>query len=482
MVLVIGVLGAWGKGKTMTLNMLADLIKQDPQSLGLPSVPLNYMNFQSVYMDGYLAIDPPDDLRYVTFDPNHIKGQPPNQYPDLKPRTAPVIDFLSFLRQPRSEVPIMMFLDDVYGWLASYFFGSKFNQIAFRLLAAGRKKNLNIAESSVRFKDVDPRLRALHSHLFLPRFSEAFETVAVERYVVDVFEDKKLNPDIYFSAKAYYGTYDTNEVIESVYESGRGATAVNNLGAIPISTGGQVMALAGNNGHNGHADLGKVGAGLGNDSALRLNQASESGPLGSPAPRPETATPPMSPVDTTPLRPRTMPTAPATTLGDKRIPDGYESYAIGFQWQGQIAAELIAEGYFVRQMFGKNEPDIICYADQELTRPVKVVAVKAYNLVPYSDRYEDPLGMNVTRVTSLSREADRAGAGSGGSWSGKRRHSGASGRTITRADIEPEIRSSKLLGIPCELVIVNTRNGARARFSITDQFDRLPTPSSLNDD
>jgi ABC-type Na+ transport system ATPase subunit NatA len=46
LVLVIGVLGAWGKGKTMTLNMLADLIKQDPVSLGLPSVPLNYMNFK----------------------------------------------------------------------------------------------------------------------------------------------------------------------------------------------------------------------------------------------------------------------------------------------------------------------------------------------------------------------------------------------------------------------------------------------------
>lgn len=448
MVLVIGVLGAWGKGKTMTLNMLADLIRQDPQSLGLPSVPLNYMNFQSVYMDAYLMIDPPDDFRQITFDPNHIKGQPPNQYPHLKPRTAPVIDFLAFLRQPRSEVPIMMFLDDVYGWLASYFFGSKFNQIAFRLLAAGRKKNLNIAESSVRFKDVDPRLRALHSHLFLPRFSEAFETVAVERYVVDVFEDKKLNPDIYYSAKAYYGTYDTNEVIESVYDSGRGATAVNNLGAVPI----------GNDGHNGHA----------NSDPIKISAPDLTPPGGN-----GHATAPIRPADTMMLRPRTMPTAPATALGEKRVPDGYESYAIGFQWQGQIAAEYQAEGYFVRQGFSKTDPDLLCYADAQMARPVKVVAVKAYHLVKSADGFT---------VTPLSSEADRGRVGRGSGWSGTRRHSGASGRTITRSEIEPEIRTSRLLGIPCELVIVNTRNGARATFGITDQFDRLPTPSSLNDD
>jgi len=451
LVLVIGVLGAWGKGKTMTLNMLADLIKQDPVSLGLPSVPLNYMNFKSIYMDGYLMIDPPPDLQRITFDPNHIEGQPPNQYPDLKPRTAPVIDFLEFLRQARSPVPIMMFLDDVYGWLASYFFGSKFNQIAFRLLAAGRKKNLNIAESSVRFKDVDPRLRALHSHLFLPRFSEAFETVAVERYVVDVFEDKKLNPDIYYSAKAYYGTYDTNEVIESVYDSGRGATAVNSLGAVPI-------------GHNGHSDSDPAKETL-PDLALPLGNDGHSAP-----------TAPIRAVDTMLTRPRTMPTAPATALGAKRTPDGYEAYAVGFQWQGQIASEYQSEGYFVRQGFKASDPDLLCYSDREMTKPAKVVAVKAFHLIKSADAFTpDPF-------TPLFSE--RKGLGDGrGSWSsGRKRHVGASGRTITRTDIEPEIRTSRLLGIPCELVIVNTRNGARATFGITDQFERLPTPSSLNDD
>lgn len=58
---------------------------------------------------------------------------------------------------------------------------------------------------------------------------------------------------------------------------------------------------------------------------------------------------------------------------------------------------------------------------------------------------------------------------------------GASGRTIYRRDIEPEVRAAKMLGVECELEIVNMRNGKRVRYKITENFEKVPTPSSLNE-
>jgi len=73
------------------------------------------------------------------------------------------------------------------------------------------------------------------------------------------------------------------------------------------------------------------------------------------------------------------------------------------------------------------------------------------------------------------------GGGGGRGKKEKRKHAAASSRTIYRRDIEPEIRAARILGVPCELVIVNMRNGAKARSTITDAFERVATPSSLNE-
>jgi DNA adenine methylase len=221
MVLVIGVLGAWGKGKTLTLTMLQELAKSDPLSLGFKQAPIIASNYLSKFMDWYVQINP--KIPYV-------------KNPFRSEEEVPVVDLFSFLDQPKSERTYFLFLDDVYAWLASYFFGSSFNQAAFRLLAAGRKKNINIGESSVRFKDVDPRLRALHTHLFLPSFHEESQTVTIERYRVDAFEDVKINPDVYFDASRYWDAYDTTEIIQSVYDRPRPRVASPAPVSVPRSS------------------------------------------------------------------------------------------------------------------------------------------------------------------------------------------------------------------------------------------------------
>lgn len=53
-------------------------------------------------------------------------------------------------------------------------------------------------------------------------------------------------------------------------------------------------------------------------------------------------------------------------------------------------------------------------------------------------------------------------------------------RTIYRREIEPEIRASRLLGVACELTIVNMRNGLRVSYALTDNFEKVSTPQTLN--
>jgi hypothetical protein len=429
-VLVIGVLGAWGKGKTMTNVAIQKEAVEAWWNLGLPSRPQIVSNFLSVYMDAYIAVDPPKDLKTVTFEPTKVEGYNPTApYCDAsgkpyQPRTVPVWSFLEFLRRPRSPVPILMSLDDVYGWLASYFFGSSFNKAAFRLLAAGRKKNINIVESSVRFKDVDPRLRALHTHLFLPRFNPFTEMVTLERYLVDVFEDKRLQPDLHFNARDFYGAYDTNEVIENVYDEGTGSKVVDSRGAsrvvsvvdpsiqsipnLPIPAGGLPHSTV-------------PGASVGARHA-RYNHAS-------------------------------------------RAPDGTRSREIGYQWQGRIADEIEGEGYYCVQGYGKEEADIVVYEDPGLVGPVKVVSVKTNFLVPYNERMaygEDELEAVAGSVAPLSSGSEK-----------RRRQVASSGRRILRSDVEPELAAARELAVPCELVVVNQRNGGRGRWRLSEEFEGM---------
>jgi hypothetical protein len=436
LVLVIGVLGAWGKGKTMTTVAIQKEAVESWWNLGLPSRPQIVSNFLSVYMDAYIAVDPPKDLKTVTFEPSKVEGyNPAAPYVDAtgkpyQPRTVPVWSFLEFLRRPRSPVPILMSLDDVYGWLASYFFGSSFNKAAFRLLAAGRKKNINIVESSVRFKDVDPRLRALHSHLFLPRFNPYSEIVTLERYLVDVFEDKRLYPDLHYSARDFYGAYDTNEVIENVYDEGAGSRVVDSRGASRVVT----TKLATNS-------LPQV-----------ITPQVITSPGGS-----NVVPPPGYANGTTPVR----------LNHALRAPDGTRSREIGFQWQGRVADEIEKDGYSCVQGYGKEEPDIVVYEDAAHERPLKVVSVKSFFLVPYSERMafgEDDLEAVAGAVAPFSpQEGSR----------GKRRQVASSGRRILRSDIEPELQAARGLAVPCELVVVNQRNGGQGRWRVSEEFEGM---------
>jgi hypothetical protein len=422
LVLVIGVLGAWGRGKTITLTMLQDLAKTSPSALGLEQPPKIVSNYLSLYADAYIAVDPPEDLRYVEFVPKDRNGK---DIPNAPRKILPVWNFLEFLKRPRSPVPIALFLDDVYGWLASYFFGSAFNRTAFRLLASGRKKNINIFESSVRFKDVDPRLRALHTHLFLPKHSAQFDTVALERYIVDVFEDRRITPDVYFNAKDYYNAYDTNEVIENVYEEGLGQEAVNHLGSVPVSSSpNQATVIVG-------------------------------------------STPPAARPPAPQRSPRPTPNLTSAPTVNRSV-EGYEALVIGHLWQHKAVCDLEAEGNYCKEAWGERDPDIIVYADEGLSKPLKVVSVKAYYLVPAKDRW--------TFTPPL------AGGGLGGEGQAVRRHSGASGRTIYRKDIQPEINASRILGVPCELWVYNIRNGRGERVEIQDGFERYAAGREISED
>jgi hypothetical protein len=430
LVLVIGVLGAWGKGKTMTNVAIQKEAVEVWWNLGLPSRPQIVSNFLSVYMDAYIAVDPPKDLKTVTFEPTKVEGyNAAAPYCDAsgkpyQPRTVPVWSFLEFLRRPRSPVPILMSLDDVYGWLASYFFGSSFNKAAFRLLAAGRKKNINIVESSVRFKDVDPRLRALHSHLFLPRFNPFTEIVTLERYLVDVFEDKRLHPDLHFNARDFYGAYDTNEVIENVYDEGTGSRVVDSRGV------SRVVSVA--------------------------------GPSAPSFPNP-------------PIPAGGMPRGTMSGVSDvaphvrnnhaSRAPDGTRSREIGFQWQGRVADEIEKDGYHCAQGYGKEEPDIIVYEDIAMATPLKVVSVKTFFLVPSSDRFafgDEELEAVAGSVAPLSSGREK-----------RRRQVASSGRRILRSDVEPELAAARELAVPCELVVVNQRNGGRGRWGLSEEFEGM---------
>jgi hypothetical protein len=400
---------------------------------GLPERPMQVSNFLSVYMDAYIAVAPPGSIKTVTFDPTKVQGYNPDApYCDAtgKPyqaRTVPVWSFLEFLKRPRSPVPIMMTLDDVYGWLASYFFGSSFNKAAFRLLAAGRKKNINIVESSVRFKDVDPRLRALHSHLFLPKFNPYTEIVTLERYLVDVFEDKKLEPDLHFNARDFYGAYDTNEVIENVYDEGTGSKVVDARGAIrSVNPPAAVIHTNGS-------------------------------PASSPAHVPDMPSPGSS----------ASPPPIVRHNYASRAPDGTRAREVGFQWQGKIADSIEAQGYHVVQGYGKEEPDIVVYEDAAFSHPLKVVSVKTFFLVPYSERMamgEDELDGVTALVSPLLEE---------GLKKKRAKHTANSGRRILRSDIAPELDAAHSLGVACELVVVNQADGSRGRWKVTEEFETL---------
>jgi hypothetical protein len=429
-VLVIGVLGAWGKGKTMTNVAIQKEAVEAWWNLGLPSRPQIVSNFLSVYMDAYIAVDPPKDLKTVTFEPTKVEGyNPTTPYCDAtgkpyQPRTVPVWSFLEFLRRPRSPVPILMSLDDVYGWLASYFFGSSFNKAAFRLLASGRKKNINIVESSVRFKDVDPRLRALHSHLFLPRFNPFTEMVTLERYLVDVFEDKRLQPDLHFNARDFYGAYDTNEVIENVYDEGTGSRVVDSRGA------SRVVSVA----------------------------------------LPSTPSIPNIPTPAVALPHGIIPGASIVAQRIRnnhasRAPDGTRSREVGFQWQGRITDEIEKEGYYCTQGYGKEEPDIIVYEDMTMATPLKVVSVKTFFLVPSSDRFAfggEELEAVAGSVAPLSSGREK-----------RRKQVASSGRRVLRSDVEPELAAARELAVPCELVVVNQGNGGRGWWTLSEEFEGM---------
>jgi len=203
-VIVIGILGSWGQGKTLSLTMLQELAKSYPWQIGLPRKCVIVSNYKSRFADLYVTASEPSS---------------PTINDPFQDREVPIMSIQEFLDRPRDpNVDYFITLDDVYGWLASYYFMNEFNRMVFRLFASGRKKNMNLAVSSIRFKDIDPRIRALHTHLFLPKYDSDAKIVTIEIFRVDAFQDIKIR-DVYFDATRYFSAYDTYEIIENVYES-----------------------------------------------------------------------------------------------------------------------------------------------------------------------------------------------------------------------------------------------------------------------
>ncbi|MGH2639295.1 MAG: hypothetical protein ACRDF4_08465, partial [Rhabdochlamydiaceae bacterium] len=325
MVLVLGILGAWGRGKTVTETCFQDIAKNRPWELEFRAPQVILGNYLSAYIDYYVMIRPKIEKIF-----NRFTG-----------KDTPVVDLFDFLKRPPNEDgEYCLVIDDIYAWLASYHFGSAINDTATSVMAGGRKKNISIIESSVRFKDVDPRIRALHTHLFLPKVL-ASGLCALERYVVDVFEDRRLMPDIYFDARAYYDKYDTREVIESAYNSDLSTELIQ-------------------------------------ERAQRRQAVIQKS-----APR-QIAVAPTIPASSA------IPSRVITNANPReyRVPDGSASAYIGAAVQREIAQRLRKRypmpEYVIRegQHFGSGirEPDIIVFKGE---KPFAVYSVKSCALAPY---------------------------------------------------------------------------------------------------
>ncbi|MBC7091027.1 MAG: hypothetical protein H5T50_03845 [Nitrososphaeria archaeon] len=392
MVLVIGVLGAWGKGKTLTLTMLQELAKYYPNVIGLDKPCIIVSNYMSKFADYVIAINPQNKEVY-------------NQYTK---QSIQVLDLEQFLSKPPDENDYFLFLDDVYSWLASWYFSSNFNNMALRLLASGRKKNINIALSSTRWKDIDPRLRANHTHLIFPTYIPEKKVCKIEINLIGVHDLIPLKT-LYFNAERYFNAYDTKEIIAPVYPTkSKIKTVVRTNGHIITQT---EQALQDNNN--------KI------DDKIVL---------------------------------------------ENRKPDGYEALAKGIIIQQQIADEYKKQGYIVECNFGDKEPDIILYADENKTKPIKVVSVKSFYLVPSNQRW------TATPLPSSS------------SFSGGvvRRQGFATTRMVYRRDLAPEISFALQYNVPLELVIVNQRNMKRQVIVLEGEklrgFQSIASSQELNKD
>ena len=307
MVLVISVLGPWGSGKTLTLTMLQELAKFHPEILGLPKKCMIASNYRSKFTDIYIYAD-----EEVVTDIIQANIRAGIQKEDSRDRSMLTIHnpftsssmpceyLLDFLKRPRDpNVHWLLCLDDVYGWLASYFFGNKFNRAVFRLFASGRKKNMNVVVSSIRFKDIDPRVRALHTHLFLPKWNDRSQTVTLDLYQVESFFDRWLR-SVMFEGTRYYNAFDTYEIIESIYDrEGSPHQAPQVVSSSPTQSQAQVLV-----------------------------QKGPSPPQG------ETS---------------------------RKTPDGYKALAQGLFWQRQIMESLKQKGLQTTESYERHEHDVVVW-------------------------------------------------------------------------------------------------------------------------
>jgi hypothetical protein len=387
----------------MTETMLQDLIKNEPWNLDFKGPQVIISNYLTAFQDYYVAINPMVSQIYNRFQKRNI----------------PVLDLFTFLDRPKDDKNYVLVLDDIYAWLASYFFGSSFNNAAFRLLAAGRKKHTSIIESSVRFKDVDPRLRALHTHLFLPKYSEDAGVISIERFIVDTFEDRPIKPDLYFDAERYFDKYDTEEIIESVYKP----------------SGSHITA-----------------------QAAMVTKPRPQPPSAPPNYRPQPVLPNSS-LTVSPngylaaIPKQTSPTAITSEKGRAARLMGIKSQKeIWEQWKEKYPEP----DYFVQNNEGTGRgvqlPDIVVY---QKGIPVEVVSVKAHKLWPSNERYAPGTKKMIHAVAV----------------------------TYYRRDLEPEIAMALENKIPCYLVVINARNGNQLIQQIDPvAFESFTTPPWLSED